>query len=603
MKFNNFEEIVAFVKRGVKLPDWQKQLYSKYSKEVKVHSKGELFYKIDRLFPNEHKNSKEHRVLSFESVTKGSFWKGVNNVQQIFQNSSYTVSANEKTIEFISADNFEGQSLFSFFLEKWCQTALPEDPNSLIVVYPFEFMKRGKTFNQVLFIPSEHICFQDNETIMFISEEESEKKYSLKTTRIETKVVFDQSVNDLNLVESAKDTFAGTLECEFIRKVYHVFTMDGFYSFEETEKGSGNFNYYYYLHEKNFLPCIKAGGRDTGKGIFESFFSVFVPFGNLTLLQHSQHTAVNFIFSFPRMSEIEIPCDAFGCNSGRILVEASTEYPEGYKLCAQCGGSGYKTNQTPYKIYRKRLEPNTMNEDVARAVLNADDVKYYTPPTDVLNYSKQEWRDYLELAEGTVYVSQKVKTGNVESAASKEQDFKDRYNFLSTIAKVFYSRLRSVIQFYENYMNDSPVTASVNIPYSFAIVSEGEALDTLQGILAGTAPVIIKANLVENFINKYVSQNSPVKKMFAVLKRVDLLLFYTDLQLAAQKAAGIVTAQQWAIHVFSFPALAKMYNDDKTLFEKSEADIEDLLMNEIEPLFPNTSDLKTSLLEKMNNNQ
>lgn len=603
MKFNNIEEIVAFVSKGLKLPEWQEQLFSKYRKEVRVHSKGELFYKIDRLFPNEHPVSKQHRVLSFESVTKGSFWKAVNNVQQIFQNSSYTATASESTIDFITGDNFEGQNLFSFFLEKWCSTAIPDDPNSLIVVYPFEFMKKGKTFSQVLFIPSEHILFRDAETVVFLSEQESEVKYNLKATRIDTEIVYDQEINTLNRVEkmaeASRNSYSGIIEVEFKKKVYHVFTLDGFYRFEETEQGSNEFFFYSVVHNKNFLPCVSAGGRDAGKGVFESFFSVFVSFGNLALLQHSQHTAVNFIYSFPRMSEIETPCDAFGCNAGKIMVEISDTYKEGWKPCAKCGGSGYATNQTPYKIYRKRLEPNTMNEDVARAVLNADDVKYYTPPTDVLNYSKTEWRDYLELAEGTVYVSQKVKTGNVESAASKEQDFKDRYNFLSAISKVFYNRLRSVIQFEENYLNASPVEVSVNVPYSFAIVSEGEAFEEMQLILNSNAPVIIKANRIENFINKYVSQNSPVKKVFQVLKRVDLLLFYSDAQIQGQKAAGIISAEQWAFHVFAFPVLSKMFVDNPALFDLEEAAIENQLKEALKPYIPNTQDLKSKLIESM----
>lgn len=605
MKFNNIEEIVAFVNGKLKLPDWQEQLYSKYRKEVRVHSRGELFFKIDRLFPNEHPVSKEHRVLSFESVTKGSFWKAVNNVQQIFQNSSYTATASETTMNFITEDNFEGQNLFSYFLEKWCSTAIPDDPNSLIVVYPFEFMKKGKTFPQVLFIPSDHVLYKDSETVVFLSEQESEVAYSLKTTRVEAKVVYDQEIEGLNRVEmpteNVRNAFAGIVEVDFKKKCYHVFTLNGFYTFTETEPGSQEYVYYFVLHNKNFLPVVTAGGRDAGKGVFESFFSVFVPFGNLSLLQHSQHTAVNFIYSFPRMSEVETPCDAFGCNDGYVLCEISDKYKEGKKPCRNCLGSGYKTNQTPYKIYRKRLEPNTMDKEMLQAVLAADDVKYYTPPTDILNYSKQEWRDYLELAEGTVYVSQKVKTGNVESAASKEQDFKDRYNFLSAISKVFYNRLRSVIQFFENYMNASPVEVSVNIPYSFAIVSEGEAFEEMQLILNSNAPVLIKANRIENFINKYVSQNSPVKKVFHILKRVDLLLFYSDAQIQGQKAAGIVTAEQWATHVFAFPVLSKMFNDEPGLFDLEERAIEDRLTAALKPYIPNTQDLKTKLLDTIGN--
>lgn len=68
-RFNDVKELVKFATQE-SLKDWQKKLYKKYRNELQVHSKGEIFYKIDRLFPNEQLESKLHRVLAFEPITK-----------------------------------------------------------------------------------------------------------------------------------------------------------------------------------------------------------------------------------------------------------------------------------------------------------------------------------------------------------------------------------------------------------------------------------------------------------------------------------------------------------------------------------------------------
>lgn len=142
MKFKDINEIISFVNNGkATLPEWQRKLFARYRDEIQVHSNGELFYKLDKLFPNEHPESKNHRLLAFEPITKGSFWKGVTNVEEIFHNSSYSIEASERTIEHIGQNNFEGKNLFNFFLNKWCEQALTTDPNSLAVVYPFEYSK------------------------------------------------------------------------------------------------------------------------------------------------------------------------------------------------------------------------------------------------------------------------------------------------------------------------------------------------------------------------------------------------------------------------------------------------------------------------------
>src|SRR5438128_2013345 len=113
------EEINAVIKKAyeAKLPDWKKTYYERIANNLQVHTKGLLFSKVDTLFPHEHPDSKLHCINTYEPITKGSVWKGINNIIRIFSNSSFTVSASDETLEYCNKPQFEGANLFNWFLE------------------------------------------------------------------------------------------------------------------------------------------------------------------------------------------------------------------------------------------------------------------------------------------------------------------------------------------------------------------------------------------------------------------------------------------------------------------------------------------------------
>lgn len=590
MEFADVDALVSFAVKA-SLPKWQKELYKKYRRDIQVHSKGELFYKIDRLFPNEQPDSKWHRLLSFEPITRASFWKGVNNIIEIFQNSSYTAEASEETVNYITKHNWDNKNLFSFFLDEWTRMALSEDANGLIVVYPPEYLKDYPETPAVSFIGSEHIERNKKDIVIFISEFESEKDYTLETTKISAESFFDPKINMPNVRLSEENTFSKTLEIKVTRKVLHVFTngvggvADGMYRLEQDAKDPQIYNWKFYKSVKPFIPVTEVGGvRGERKEINESFFQGCVPMGNLALLQHSQHTAVNFIFAFPRMSEIATPCDNPDCNFGYEVCEKNDHFPDGKKPCPKCHGLGETSNQTPYKVYLKKVDPAQSKEEAA--YINADDVKFYTPEVAILNYSKDEWKGYLEEMERALFIQQIIKTGNVESYKSKEVDLKDKYSFLKRIAKVFYEKMRFVVQCYENNLTRVANEVAINTPFSFAIVSEAEAFEALNNILQSNAPIVVKANQVEMFINKFISQSSPIRKAYNVLKLVDKLLFYPLTEIQAMKSNNVITPDQWAIHAFAYPVLIEMYNLDPQLFSIDIDKVAEKLLTELEKYKP-----------------
>ncbi len=92
--------------------------------------------------------------------------------------------------------------------------------------------------------------------------------------------------------------------------------------------------------------------------------------------------------------------------------------------------------------------------------------------------------------------------------------------------------------------------------------------------------------------------SSPVKKSFEILTMVDPLLLKSDNQIMQLKSNNIVTADQWAVHVFAYPTLRQMYNADKTLFSQDNEVIVKKLTADLEKYKPAPSATKTAMTDQ-----
>lgn len=598
-EFKSDKDVVSFAIRST-LPDWQKKLFERYADAVRVHSNGLIFCKINTLFPNEQEGSKDHRILAFESITEPSFCRAANNINRIFKNSSYNVEAADKTIDYISLNLHEGKNFYNWFLDEWITWALKEDANSRIVVFPPEYVLEGNPACE--FVDSEFIRYLGKDGILYVSERESVVTHDLQEKTIVTEKFYDQSINGVNFKDVQKNTFTPRVTTSIKRYVYHLFVRGkGFYRIEQLEKQGAKGEDYqvdFYSFKGDHLPVIDSGGEKGKFDVNKSFLQPFVPFGNLALLQHSQHTAVNFMYSFPRMSEVATPCDDPTCDEGFIMCETDEDKKMfgDKKPCKACGGSGYKTNQTPYKVYRKKYDTQGTPDEMK--YLEIPDVQFYTPPTAILDYSKNEWQSYLEKAETAVYIQQRIRTGNVEAAKSKEIDREDLYAFLSRVGQCYFSRLKFVIQSMQNYLYPGKKSeVSVAVPYSYAIMSESEAYDALKDILTSSLPIPLRASSVEGFINKFISQASPVRKFIEVLRIADPLFYYTNNEISSFKSSNVVSEEQLSNHVYSYPILQKLYHENKDLFLLDVPKIVSKLQAELKKIAPKPiNDIKTAIM-------
>jgi len=572
------------------MPRWWTDYASQIAYNLQVHTKGLMFDKITGLYPNEHPDSQKHCISSYESITKGSIWKAINNINRVFNNSSYNIQISNKARSVIEQYQESEGSLFSQFLEDWIKNAIATDPNGICVTYPLEYTEDLYRY----------VCYKDivlirDDVLIFISEQESEKKYEFKDVEYNREVFIDYEYAKEGGVPNYRSTTVRTfnrqLEVKYVRRVYHVFTKEYFVRFYKNEEQDSEFQYDLYKYQKEIptLPYFENGGVEVEENIYESFVQPFVPFGNLALMSHRNQRAIDLMHAYPKMSEVQQPCDE--CNGSGKVECAYTLNPSGFQVCPSCHGSKFVTIQSPYKVYRKVQD----SFDQDGKVFSTPSVEYYSPPVEPMKFTNEQWQNYIEMAEQAVFVQKKIATGQVPSEETARLEREDLYAWLSNISKVFYSNLRMFLQYLENYVNSSPIKVSVESPYSFAILTESEAFDALGKMLSISAPVLLKANQIDNFVNKFTSESSPVKRALYILKKYDLLLYYSNSDVIALKGQGIVSPKMVQEHTLAYPVLIQLYEKDKTLFDLTDDQIITKLSQEVGK-YDLTKDLRTNLL-------
>lgn len=599
------EQIPDLIKAGqTKLVEnWKKDYFEKVAKALQVHTKGQLFSKVDTLFPNEHPDSRAHCIATYEPITKASIWKGINNLQRIFASSSFTFQVGDELNAWLSEYEFNGMNLLNYFLQEWVAKAIAEDPNGLFVIYPPDWAhERG--ICPIQWVRSKLIKSMGPDIVAFVSEMDSQVEYSYENAVTKREVFVDQSTNSLNALTCTNVTYNQRLDLKIVKEVVHLFTRDGFLIYKSgVKEGQWDTTIVDFADPLAQLPIFPGGGNIVDRAdipLFESFVQPFVPFGNLALIQHRNHRAVDLQFSYPRMSELQMACDHSGCGGGYVKCTKTPEFPDGRMPCPKCKGAGFSTVQSVYKTYSRRYDPNDAGENKH---LSVPAVEFHSPDVGIIQYSKDAWKDYLKQAETSIFVMQKVYTGAVQSAESKNVDLEDMWSWLLNPSKVFYNNLRFMLQALEDYVARNPSTVSVERPFSFAILTEAEAFVAMDAILQSTAPVFIKGNQVENFVSKFVSKDSPVIRALAILKQVDPLLFYSASDVQTFKGANVVSGDMYKTHVLAYPVMLKLYQQNRDFFNQPDSAIIDQLTKEIATYaVPTAADgLRSTVIKSLEN--
>src|SRR6185369_4911224 len=282
MDEQEIRELIKLVELS-KMPEWWTNYASQIAYNLQVHTKGLMFDKITGLYPHEHPESQRHCINSYESITKGSIWKAINNIVRVFNNSSYNIQISDKTKDLIDQYQDKEGSFFSQFLEDWIKYAVATDPNGLCVVYPPDYsddLYRYVCYKDIIAPPTDNL-------LMFVSEVESEKKYEFCDVEYTKEIFFDYDYLDgaPNVKHGTVRTFNRRLEVKYLNKVYHVFTRTHFIRVFKTVASQTNYEFeaFPFAKELETLPYFENGGVEIEYDVYESFVQSFVPFGNLAL--------------------------------------------------------------------------------------------------------------------------------------------------------------------------------------------------------------------------------------------------------------------------------------------------------------------------------
>lgn len=525
--------------------------FKKIKDELCVHTQGKLFDKVIKVFQNEEPESSKFVLDTYESVTKGSIWRGIDNLSRIFNNTGFDLTGDQDTINKLSESNF-----FSDYVNDFINISTAIDPNSVQVWIKDEKDWRSK------FIRTDFIRIINDKEIAFILEDESDYTLRVKANKLGGYSTYQP---ESKLI---RNSYYEGVEYVWGEKITYIYINNNQYIKIVTEKNNAEI---FIENFKNVLPYpyTHTGVEKIEKGVYHSAVAGFIPFGNHALIQHRTYRSVEAIFGYPRMSEVELPCEH--CVRGQESCDPCEEFPEGVRPCKTCHGSGYVSLQSPFKIYKRKLFPEAPELNA-----NVKPVEFFTPDIAILQYNSTAWKETLQMGEDAIYIQQRVETGNVESAKSREKQLESMYAWLGRISGMIYSNLQDALNNYSLITGSGFVT--VNKPISYAIMNELEAFEYLNAIVNADAPVFIKTTHIENFLNKYVSRTSPVIKIVDILKRVDPFVFYTNKDLETMSNSGVINDKDWRIHSYAFPLLMQMYTKEPQLFEESYETIEKKLM-------------------------
>lgn len=572
MTIYNEENISELEKLGKKIrgnrseSEFPFNYWNKIKKDLQVHTKGKIYEKTFTVFNNEEPSASSFVLNTYEPVTKGSIWKGIDNISRIFKNTGFDISTDEDTQRFISESGIKSK-----IIDRFINLSMSTDPNTFAV----PILKEDGNWD-IEFIESEFVTSIDSDSICFIDVRKSKYGVELEKYEFLNKLrSFDYKANVLKdeclLMTYPKKVFN-------YKSVHYVYISKSQYI--EAEYKDGKFKSYTFNDlPEGIKPYVSTGVNKEFKFVSESPVSPFVSFGNIALMQHRASRSVENIFGYPRMSEIELPCDDCSITPGKVKCEISDEHPSGEKACSKCHGTGSLSLQSIFKIYKKRLSP-----DYPELNVDVDPVKFHTPDVGILDYVSKAWKDSLRLGEDAIYVQQVVETGSIQSAKSREKQLEQMYSWLDRLSSFFYASATDIINNLCVLNGFGKVT--IEKPVSFAILNELESFDYLNAIVNSNSPIFIKTVHIENFLKKYISSSNPIIRVVEILKKIDLFCFYSMEDLQKMSNTSVIDDVDWRIHAYAFPILSRMYAMNPELLKLDDDKIIQMINEELGKKIP-----------------
>jgi len=528
----NIQEIIKTKYSGNTLKNsvFPFDFYKKIKKDLQVHTQGVMYDKVISVYKNEDPKATEFVVNTYESITKASIRKGADNLGRIFKNFGIKTAGNEDSVNYLNKIKLSKK-----FQNNFLEIVLAQDPNTFAVPY-YEDDRW-----EVEFIQSDQIININDDYIVFIDAKKTKFNYKRENDHINNIIRKYLSLSENVTLESYQREFTG--------EIYYIFISKNQYVEFSHEKNKLEYNIIDFEKEID-KPFIPTGVNRSKKLVFESPLQAFVPFGNIALLQHRTSRSVEHIFGYPRMGELELPCDV--CHSGKVSCDPCDDFPDGQMECNKCSGTGSLSLQSIFNIYKRKLSAETPELNV-----NIDPVQFYTPDIGILKHTSENWKKTLEMAEDAIYIPKNLQTGNVQSAESREKQLEQMYSWIDRIANNYCDAEERISNIILSILGKEQI--SIEKPMSYAIMSEIESFQYLNLIVNSLSPSFIKSTHIENFLKKYVSISNPIIRIVNILKKVDKFCFYTTDDLEKLSNNGIIKDIDWVIHTYAYPVISQMF--------------------------------------------
>ena len=516
--------------------NWRKKRY-----ELQVHTNGYVLDSFVYNYPKEDPENTKFLLDNYEPITKGSIWRGIDNISNILTSSYVDIVGDADSYSFIN-DNDIIKNYYKEFISKTTSS----DPNTHVVNRLIDgiFKPYFVETTEIKSISENHILFIDLERSIYNIQDDYNDTY--KRDRAKSKIRFKKSIKK-----------------EYLKEFY-VYISNGQYIEFERYTNENNATIL-----NNFAINIKYPSLNTGidviNGVGNSPIGNFIPFGNRAILQYRTFVAIENIYGYPRMTEVELPCNE--CHeTGRKPCAVTNENPIGLETCTSCNGTGQKSQQSVFNIYKKRI-----NTEAPELNNNIPSIEYHTLPTDMIDRSEQSWIKSIEMGEDAIYVQKKINTGAVESAESKQVTLEAMYTWLNRVANNIFPTLNNCLE--DTMALNKKKLVKVLTPKSLAVLGEMDALNMFKDIISSKSPIFVKSNLLETLLKKYISADNPIHRVVKILKKVDKYIFYTDEELQSFSDRAVMKDNDWKIHTLAYPTLMQMIEEDSELFEQDDESI------------------------------
>ena len=546
-----FAEVKKYAAKITKMAPYPlKDTFEDAFEEIAVHTRKlkpkELLLKRR---PNEPADVYEYRLDNYEPITYGSMNQAFDNINRILNKVTYSLTFPEEDVKkMLGEKKFDG-STFDQFFQKIYLRRMIEDANGFLLWLPGG---KGLKDSSQPITPYPELMFSfnlvdwGNDYITFLSDNKSE--------------IIENDV----IVKSGN--------------IYYILTDDAFYTYTQLSGGKYALELVY-QHNLGEVPYIILGGDFNSSGIYESFFSPYIAFGNEAIRQFSDWQALSTTSAHPIREEFVTQCDVQKVEKKKG-IRANDDDNETYSRMVEVK----PISRSPYGTIQ-RTAPNT--EQLSDGILAAEipSVRFISPGVEYVQNAETAYKNLLTSAEDALHLN--LGKGDL-SGYAKELDIQSHEDMLGKIASQLLSAKQESIRFIIAYVKNVPYEKTVVKlvkPSTFRVKTESELTDELQKLKTANAPSMIIAAVARELASIRFSGDEVNQKIFEIIATYDPLFIFSVTEKQSKMISGTATKNDVIKSDYFYSTLLNIDKQigDGVFLEKTNEELNTMVDEAIKP--------------------